>query len=58
MLSKKKDYQMTKLLIQFLKENELLDWEKEEFSKNPSMAIEEIFHWLLRTDRIKGIDWN
>ena len=30
MLSKNKDYQMTKLLIQFDKENDLLDWEREE----------------------------
>ena len=58
MLSKNKDYQMTKLLIQFDKENELLDWEKEEMAKNPTEAIEKIFHWLLRTNRIKGIDWN
>ena len=58
MLSKKKDYQMMKLLIQFDKENELLDWEREEMVNNPDKGLGKILHWLLKTDRIKGIDWN
>ena len=47
-----------KLLIQFDKENELLDWEREEMVNNPDKGLGKILHWLLKTDRINGIDWN